>query len=66
MVVWLELVAHGETRHLAFVLDLEQGDIARSSERNDQVSDERACPALRHVNGDVFGVAVPVRTAAIA
>jgi hypothetical protein len=66
MVVVLELVAHGKNRHLAFALDLEQGDIARSSERNDQVSDEPACPAVRHVNGEVFCVAPPERTAAIA
>lgn len=46
MVVALELVPHGENRHLALLLDLEEGNVARSSERNVQFSEEQALSSL--------------------
>lgn len=66
MVVVLEMVAHGERGDVSLVLDLDldQCDLARngafSSRRNGPA------PALRQVSGDVFGVVMPDRSAAIA
>jgi hypothetical protein len=60
----LEVVAHGEHGDAGLVLDFDQGDLARNVRsvpwRNGPA------PALRHVNGDVFGVVLPDRSAAIA
>src|SRR3990167_284944 len=46
MVVVFELVAQGQNGDVRVVLDLEQRDVAGSSERNDQFAQERALSGL--------------------
>jgi hypothetical protein len=51
MVVVLALVPQGENGRLTVILDLEQRDVARSSERNDQFAEKRALSSLVNRTG---------------